>query len=215
VRYAPPRGLDVLVSFERFCLKLFSPLYERAMRWSRHPKASWYLGVLSFTESSFFPVPPDVMLAPMCLASPQRAWWFALLTTLTSVAGGLFGYAIGYFALEAIMPWLQASSYWPAFQQASEWFDKWGVWAIFIAGFSPIPYKVFTIAAGALSMALLPLTLASIVGRGLRFLMVAGLMAWGGARMELFLKRYVDRIGWATVALIVVGAIVYRAVGTS
>lgn len=185
------------------------------MRWSRHPKATWYLGVLSFTESSFFPVPPDVMLAPMCLASPRRAWWFALLTTLTSVAGGLLGYAIGYFALDAVMPWLQDSRYWPAFQQASEWFDKWGVWAIFIAGFSPIPYKVFTVAAGALSMALLPFTLASIVGRGLRFFMVAGLMAWGGARMELFLKRYVDRIGWATVALIVVGAIVYRAVGTS
>jgi len=190
-------------------MKLFSPLYRRAMQWSRHPHAPWYLGGLSFAESSFFPVPPDVMLAPMCLANPRRALAFALLTTLASVAGGLLGYAIGHFALDAVLPWLQESRYWPAYQTAVAWFDRWGVWAVFVAGFSPIPYKVFTIAAGALSMALLPFTLASIVGRGLRFFLVASLMAWGGARMEAMLSRYVDRLGWATVALIAVGAIWY------
>jgi len=190
-------------------MKLFSPLYRRAMQWSRHPHAPWYLGALSFAESSFFPVPPDVMLAPMSLANPRRAMALALLTTLTSVAGGLLGYAIGHFALDAVLPWLQESRYWPAYQTAVAWFDRWGVWAVFVAGFSPIPYKVFTIAAGALSMALLPFTLASIVGRGLRFFLVAGLMAWGGARMEAMLNRYVDRLGWATVALIAIGAIWY------
>jgi membrane protein YqaA with SNARE-associated domain len=190
-------------------MKLFSPLYRRAMQWSRHPHAPWYLGGLSFAESSFFPVPPDVMLAPMCLANPRRALAFALLTTLASVAGGLLGYAIGHFALDAVLPWLRESRYWPAYQTAVAWFDHWGVWAVFVAGFSPIPYKVFTIAAGALSMALLPFTLASIVGRGLRFFLVASLMAWGGARMEAILNRYVDRLGWATVALIAVGAIWY------
>ncbi len=190
-------------------MKLFSPLYSRAMAWSRHPRAPWYLGGLSFAESSFFPVPPDVMLAPMCLAMPRRAFHFALLTTLTSVAGGLFGYAIGYFAFDALQPWLQESKYWPAYQTAVEWFGRWGFWAVFIAGFSPIPYKVFTIAAGALSMALLPFTLASIVGRGLRFFLVAGLMAWGGARMEAMLHRYVDRLGWAIVAVIAVAMLWY------
>jgi len=164
---------------------------------------------MSFAESSFFPVPPDVMLAPMCLASPARAWYFALLTTVTSVAGGLFGYAVGYFALDAVLPWLEHSHYWSAYQSAVSWFERWGFAAIFIAGFSPIPYKVFTIAAGALSMALLPFALASIVGRGLRFFLVAGLMAWGGARMEALLHRYVDRLGWATVVLVAVGAIWY------
>jgi membrane protein YqaA with SNARE-associated domain len=183
-------------------MKLFSPLYRRAMAWSRHPHAQWYLGGMSFAESSFFPVPPDVMLAPMCLANPRRAWYFAMLTTLTSVAGGLFGYAIGYFAIDAVLPWLQSSHYWPAYQTAVEWFERWGIWAVFVAGFSPIPYKIFTISAGALSMALLPFTLASFVGRGLRFFLVAGLMAWGGARMEALLHRYVDRVGWATVSLI-------------
>lgn len=161
-------------------------------------------------ESSFFPVPPDVMLAPMCLANPQRAWRLACLTTLTSVAGGLFGYTIGYYAIESLLPWLQQSRYWPAYQQAVTWFEEWGFWAIFIAGFSPIPYKVFTIAAGALSMALLPFTLASLIGRGARFFLVAGLMAKGGARMEALLHRYVDRLGWATVALVAVGLVFYR-----
>jgi membrane protein YqaA with SNARE-associated domain len=190
-------------------MKLFSPLYRLAMTWSRHPCAPWYLGGLSFAESSFFPVPPDVMLAPMSLANPRRAMAFALLTTLTSVAGGLFGYAIGLFAIDAILPWLQESRYWPAYETAVAWFDEWGVWAVLIAGFSPIPYKVFTIAAGALSMALLPFTIASLVGRGLRFFLVAGLMAWGGERMEAMLQRYVDRLGWATVALVVVAGIWY------
>lgn len=88
-------------------MRLFSPLYARAMQWARHRHAPAYLGTMSFAESSFFPVPPDVMLAPMCLARPDRAWRFALLTTLTSAAGGLAGNAIGYFAFEAIAPWLQ------------------------------------------------------------------------------------------------------------
>jgi membrane protein YqaA with SNARE-associated domain len=190
-------------------MKLFSPLYSRAMIWSRHPRAPWYLGGLSFAESSFFPVPPDVMLAPMCLANPRRAFYFALLTTLTSVAGGLLGYAIGYFAFDVLQPWLQESKYWPAYQTAVEWFGRWGFWAVFIAGFSPIPYKVFTIAAGALSMALLPFAAASFIGRGLRFFLVAGLMAWGGARMEAMLHRYVDRLGWALIGLIAVALFWY------
>ena len=188
-------------------MKLFSPIYRRAMIWSRHPHAPWYLGGISFAESSFFPVPPDVMLAPMCLADPRRAWFFALLTTLASVAGGLFGYAIGYFALDLIQPWLQQSAYWPAYQTAVEWFKEWGFWAVFVAGFSPIPYKAFTIAAGALSMTVLPFAIASFIGRGMRFFLVAGLMAWGGARMEALLHRYVDRLGWATVALVGIGVL--------
>lgn len=190
-------------------MKLFSPLYRRAMNWARHPHAPWYLGGLSFAESSFFPVPPDVMLAPMCLASPQRAWRFALITTLASVVGGVFGYAIGYFAIDALLPWLQESRYWPAYQTAVEWFERWGFWTVFIAGFSPIPYKVFTIAAGGLSMALLPFTIASVVGRGGRFFLVAGLMAWGGARMEAALHRYVDGLGWAVVVLVAIAALWY------
>lgn len=180
------------------------------MTWARHPRAPWYLGGLSFAESSFFPIPPDVMLAPMSLANPQRAWRYALLTTLASVAGGLFGYLIGHYAFDLLEPALRDSHYWASYQTAVSWFDRWGFWAMFVAGFSPIPYKVFTIAAGALSMALLPFTLASLIGRGARFFMVAGLMAYGGPRMEAMLHRYIDRLGWATVAALVIGFLIFR-----
>lgn len=183
-------------------VRLFSALYSRAMRWAQHPRAPWLLGGLSFAESSFFPIPPDVMLAPMCLAQPARAWRYALLTTLASVAGGLFGYLIGALAFDLIRAALQDSALWPHYQTAHRWFDEWGFWAVLLAGFSPIPYKAFTIAAGTLAMPLLPFTLASLLGRGGRFFLVAGLMAWGGARMEAVLQRYIDWLGWATVALL-------------
>lgn len=185
-------------------MRLFSSLYKRTMAWSRHPHAPRYLAGLSFAESSFFPIPPDVMLAPMSLAKPARAWFFAALTTLASVLGGLLGYAIGLFAFDVIQPWLHDWGYWPAYEQAKGWFDEWGFWAIFLAGFSPIPYKIFTISAGVISMALLPFVLASLIGRGARFFLVAGLMAWGGERMEQALNRYVDLLGWLMVVLFVV-----------
>lgn len=191
-------------------MRIFSPIYRRAMEWARHRCAPWYLGGVSFAESSFFPVPPDVMLAPMCLARPANAWHFALLTTLASVAGGLAGYAIGFFAFDAIEPWLRESQYWESYWSAVAWFGEYGFWAIFIAGFSPIPYKVFTIASGVLSMALLPFVLASLVGRGARFFLVAGLMKWGGVRMEGMLRQHIDRIGWLTVALIGIGAVAHQ-----
>ncbi len=182
-------------------MRLFSSLYSRTMQWSRHPHAPRYLAGLSFAESSFFPIPPDVMLAPMSLAMPQKAWYYAGLTTLASVLGGLLGYLIGLFAFDLIEPHLHDWGYWDAYLLAKGWFDRWGFWAIFLAGFSPIPYKVFTITAGVISMALLPFVLASAIGRGARFFLVAGLMSWGGERMEQALHRYVDRVGWLLVVL--------------
>ncbi len=132
------------------------------------------------------------------------------MTTVASVLGGIFGYFIGATLFDVIEPHLKVSSYWAHYLTAVQWFEHWGFWAIFVAGFSPIPYKVFTIAAGSLSMALLPFTIASIIGRGMRFFMVAGLMKWGGKKMEASLHRYVDRIGWATVGLIVLAVLLYR-----
>ena len=191
-------------------MKIFSSLYARAMRWARHPHAPWYLGGLSFAESSFFPIPPDVMLAPMSLAQPRRAVWFATLTTLASVLGGMFGYLIGVFAFELVQPWLEQGRYAATFTLAKQWFDEWGFLAIFAAGFSPIPYKVFTITAGVVSMAFLPFVLASFVGRGLRFYLVAVLMSWGGEAMEQRLHRWVDWLGWLTVAALLIIFIIYR-----
>jgi membrane protein YqaA with SNARE-associated domain len=191
---------------------LFTRLYDMALRWSRHPNAVHYLGALSFAESSFFPVPPDVMLMPMSLARPERAMRFATITTLASVVGGMAGYAIGYFGLDLVAPLIQEGGHWAsAYSKASGWFQEWGFSAILIAGFSPIPYKVFTIAAGALSMAFAPFVLASAVGRGARFFLVAGLLSWGGASMEQRIRLYVERIGWGLVGLGVVAYLVIRA----
>jgi membrane protein YqaA with SNARE-associated domain len=192
-------------------MKIFSGLYKHVMQWSRHKHAERYLGALSFAESSFFPIPPDVMLAPMSMGQPDRAWRFAFITTITSVLGGLLGYLIGLFAFEMIEPLLHEFHYHDKYLQAKSWFDEWGFWAIFIAGFSPIPYKVFTITAGVISMALLPFVIASLIGRGARFYLVAGLMSWGGEKMEKKLHRYVDMLGWLTVLAVVIAVYYLKA----
>lgn len=189
---------------------MFSYLYKKVLGWARHKHAIGYLSALSFAESSFFPIPPDVMLAPMALASPKRAYWFALVTTIASVLGGILGYCIGQFAFDVIEPWLHQFHYWDKYLLAKSWFDEWGFWAIFIAGFSPIPYKVFTIAAGTLSMPLLPFIFASFIGRGARFFLVSALLAFGGERLENVLHVYVNRIGWITVGLVGIGAVAYK-----
>lgn len=191
-------------------MKIFSPLYERAMRWARHPRAPWYLGGLSFAESSFFPIPPDVMLAPMSLAQPKRAIHFATLTTLASVVGGIFGYLIGAMAFDMVEPLLQDSGYHEKYMVARGWFEQWGFLAILIAGFSPIPYKVFTITAGVIGMAFLPFVLASFLGRGARFYLVAALMGWGGEAMESKLKQWVDWLGWLTVLAVLIIVALYK-----
>ncbi len=186
-------------------MKVFSLLYERAMRWAAHRHAPRYLAGLSFAESSFFPIPPDVMLAPMTLARPDRGWLFAAITTVASVAGGVAGYLIGWLAIEALEPWMMRMGYDEAYLLARDWFDRWGFWAVLAAGFSPIPYKVFTIAAGAMLMFLPGFVLASLLGRGARFFLVSGLIIWGGAPMERAIRRHVDTLGWLCVALLVAG----------
>jgi membrane protein YqaA with SNARE-associated domain len=185
-------------------LRLFGPLYDRVLGWAAHPHAERYLGILSFAESSFFPIPPDVMLAPMCLADRARAWRFATITTITSLLGGIAGYAIGYWLLEAIEPWLHNMGYWPAYLKGRQWFDDWGIWAVFVAGFSPIPYKIFTISAGAAALNLPGFIIASLIGRGTRFFLVSGLIVAGGERMATALPKYVERIGWLVVVLAII-----------
>jgi len=185
-------------------MAIFGPLYERVMRWSRHRHAEWYLGAMSFAESSFFPIPVDVMLAPMCMARPDRSWRFALNASLLSVAGGIAGYGIGFLAFETIEPWLRESHYWAAYETAREWFEDYGFWTVFVAGFSPIPYKVFTIAAGVAALNFPAFVLASVIGRGARFFLVAAAVRYAGVRYEDSLLRNIERIGWALVILTVV-----------
>jgi len=190
-------------------MNLFSNLYVRVMQWSRHKYAVYWLGLVSFTESSCFLIPPDVMLAPMTLARPEKAWFYASLTTVTSVLGGLLGYVIGMTAFQMIEPWLVSLDYIDAYHVAEQWFAQWGFWAIFLAGFTPIPYKIFTIASGVAGMALIPFIVGSLIGRGMRFFLVAGLMQWGGAALEATLRIWIDRIGWATVILLITGYLIF------
>ncbi|MDT8406152.1 MAG: VTT domain-containing protein [Methylococcales bacterium] len=177
--------------------------YDLALNAARHRHALRYLCLLSFAESAFFPVPPDVMLAPMAMATPEKAYRYAAWTTISSVLGGVLGYGLGFFLYEFVEPWLQQSHYWPAMLKARAWFTDYGVWAVLAAGFSPIPYKIFTISAGALHMAMAPFVLASLLGRGGRFFLVAFLLRMGGQGMETRLRASIDKIGW----LVVIGIV--------
>lgn len=182
---------------------LFKGVYDWCMRCAAHPHAERYLAGVSIIESIFFPIPTALMVAPMAVAKPHRAVQIALIATLTSVFGGLFGYALGYYAIELVEPLIQSAGYWEKYMTAQRWFGEWGFWAVVVAGFSPIPFKLFTVSAGALSMSIPPFLLAALIGRAGHFFLVSLSMAWAGPRLEPVVRRYIEWLGWATVALLV------------
>lgn len=186
-------------------INIFSYLYEKMLDWSAHHRAPYFLAGISFAESSFFPIPPDVMLMSMGLATPKHSWRFAFIATLFSVLGGLFGYVIGYFGMTLIQPYLMASSYAPYVSKVMNWFEHQGVWVVILAGFSPFPYKIFTITAGMMQMAFWPFLIGSVIGRGLRFFLVSGVLFYFGDKLEPHLRRYINHIAWSLVAIVAVG----------
>ena len=176
------------------------------MALAEHPHAMWALFFVAIIESSFFLVPPDVLLIPIVLAARRRAWFAAGVCTLGSVIGGIIGYSIGIFAFEALgHPILEMYHALGKFEEMRGLYNEHGALIVFSAGFSPIPYKVFTITSGVADMNIITFTIASIFGRGARFFLVAGLIYAGGERFQTQLRRYVDGIGWAIVAIVVVG----------
>jgi len=183
---------------------MFSSLYSKVMEWAAHPHAERYLIGISVFESICFPVPTALMVAPMAVARPERAVRIALIATTMSVLGGIIGYYLGFFAINAIEPIIKDVGYWDKYLVAQSWFAEWGFWAVVIAGFSPIPFKLFTLSAGALSMAILPFILAATVGRAAHFFLVSLLMAWAGPKMEPMVRKYIEWLGWLTVALVAV-----------
>ncbi len=183
-------------------MKVFTPLYDKAMEWSGSCHAEKYLCAVSFAESSFFPVPTSLMLAPMALARPERAWRLALITTITSVAGGVSGYLVGYFLFDQVgNPILGFYGLHEEFIRIKVWFDQYGVWLVLVAGITPIPYKLFTITAGVLSLALFPFVLASLVGRASQFFLVSALIRWGGVRITAMIDKWIEWIGWGALVL--------------
>jgi len=190
-------------------LRIFGWFYDKALEWSRHPHAPRYLVGLAFAESSFFPIPPDVMLAPMVLADRSRAWRLAAFATTASVLGGIFGYFIGaYLWIQIGDPVVNLYHAEDAYVELKNWFESYGVWVILFAGVTPIPYKLFTITAGVMSMAIAPFIILSILGRGARFFLVAACIYFGGKRLEEVLRRYIDFIGWAVVFIVVLFSLV-------
>ena len=191
-------------------MKLFEPIYTAILGWARHPKAERFLAGVSFAESSFFPIPVDVMLAPMVLADKDKAWRLAAITTIMSVLGGMFGYLIGAYFFEAygdqMLTFLNGHE---KFERVQSMFLEHGTLIILLAGFTPLPYKVFTIASGVVGVALIPFVVLSMIGRGARFFLVAGLIKLGGDQLEETIHKKIEVLGWGTLLVVVIGLIVY------
>lgn len=186
-------------------------LYNKTMALAGHPQAIFLLGAVSFIEASFFPIPPDVMLIPMVLMNPSRAWLFALVATAFSVLGGIFGYIIGTFSYEHIAePLLYSLGKEAQMVNFSNKYNEIGFWAVITAGISPIPYKVVTIMSGATNLNFAVFLGASMASRGVRFFLVAGLLHFYGHEIRDFIERYLNWVFMLFVILLVVGFIGFK-----
>lgn len=201
-------------------MKLFAPIYERTLVLARHRRAPALLAGLSFIEAIFFPVMPEVMLAPMCLAQPRRGFWFAALSLMGSMAGAVVGYLLGHYAFELARPlfealgWMQAIDDGIRVVREKMAVSPWSVfWFLVLGGFAPIPMKVFTWASGVVGVPWLPYLASMAIGRGKRVLLLALAIRLGGERAERALYRYIEPVGWAALLLLVagIGYIAFRA----
>jgi membrane protein YqaA with SNARE-associated domain len=165
-------------------------LYMRTLALAASPRAPWWLAVIAFAESSFFPIPPDALLVPMALARPERAWRLAAICTAASVTGGALGYAIGYFVFDQLArPLIELYGYGDRFAAFQELYGRYGLWVILIKGLTPIPYKIVTIASGAARFDFWVFMAASIATRGARFFIVAALLRAFGTPVRDFIER--------------------------
>ena len=181
-------------------------LYDWVIRMAEHPKALWVLAGISFAESSFFPIPPDIMLIPMVIAQRARAWLIAGVCTIASVAGGFLGYAIGFYFFETLGRYvIDLYGLQGGFAEFQEQFNKWGLWIILIKGLTPIPFKLVTIASGAAHFDLGVFAVASLITRAGRFYLVAGLIYLFGEPIREFIEKHLTLVTTAAVALIVTG----------
>ena len=186
-------------------------LYDWTMRKAASDKAPQALATVSFAESSFFPIPPDIMLIPMVLSQPRKAWWYATSATVSSVIGGLFGYAIGYYLFDAVgLPILKFYGNEHALDGFEAFVREYGVAAVIVKGMTPIPYKVVTIAAGVGKMDLLAFIGASIVARAMRFYLVAGLLYFFGEPIRSFIEERLALVTTAFLVLLVGGFVAVR-----
>jgi membrane protein YqaA with SNARE-associated domain len=186
-------------------------LYDRILALAASPRAEWWLAIIAFAESSFFPVPPDALLIPMALARPRDAWRFAAICTVASVAGGALGYLIGYAVFDQLAkPVLDFYGYGDRFAAFQALYAQYGLWVILIKGLTPIPYKIVTIASGAAKFDFLVFMAASVVTRGARFFLLAALLRAFGAPVREFIERRLTLVTSAVAAGIVGGFLLLR-----
>jgi membrane protein YqaA with SNARE-associated domain len=188
-------------------------LYDWMLAWAHRPSGPAALGVIAFAESSFFPIPPDPLLIALALGRPQRALFFAGICTVGSVLGGMFGYWIGHALWEGVsgfffarVPGVTPQS----FGTVQALYNRYDFWAVFLAGFTPLPYKVFTLASGVFAISFPIFVVASVISRGARFFLLAGLVFWKGVAIKGFIDRHFNRLAWAFAALLIGGFLALR-----
>ena len=194
-------------------MRVFAALYQRVLGWSRHPHAERYLAGLSLVEAFAFPVAPELMLAPMCLAQPRRGLRYASVSLAFSLIGSLIGYALGHYAFDALQPLLLRLGWMAPIERLVGELrvdvarHPWtAFWLLVLAGFTPLPLKLFTWASGIVGVPLPAFFASMAIGRGKRVYLLAALLRWLGPRAERFLARWVEWLGWGAIgALVLVG----------
>ncbi|GJE73564.1 YqaA family protein [Methylorubrum suomiense] len=186
-------------------------LYEWILALAAKPSAPWALGAVSFAESSFFPVPPDAMLVPMAVSRPDRVWFYATIATVASVLGGLFGYAIGALLFDSVGAWLfkiyGLADKAETFQQS---YATYGHWVILLKGLTPIPYKLVTITSGFAHYSLFWFTVLSVITRGARFFLLAGLLGRYGVGIRAVLDRHLNVVAGLFAVVIILGFVAFK-----
>lgn len=189
-----------------FLQNIIRKTYDLMLKWSASPNAMFWLFLVAFAESSFFPIPPDIMLIPMILATPTKAWKIAGVATLASLSGGYFGYAIGVFAFDMIAePILNFYHALDKFHTFENYYHQYGAWIVFGAGITPFPYKIITIASGVVHLDLIVFTIASILARGMRFFVVAWLLKKYGEPMKYFIDKHLGKLSVLFLILLIAG----------
>lgn len=186
-------------------------VYDWVLHWAHTPYGVWALFILAFTESSFFPIPPDVLLIALAISIPIRAFRFAFICSLGSVLGGLFGYFIGYQLMDLVgMPIIQFYGIVDKYEMVRKSYEDYNALIVFTAAFTPIPYKLITITAGASKVNILIFLIASIVGRSLRFYMVAWLVHHFGEQIKTFIDKYFNLLTILFTVILILGFVVVK-----
>lgn len=186
---------------------MFNKLYQWMLNLAGHRLASYWLAFIGFIESIFFPIPADVLLAPMCLSRPEKAYRYAAILSFFSVTGGILGYGLGYFFADYARQLVESLGATQSFEEFRQTFNQWGIPLVFAAGFSPFPYKIATIGSGLIPIAFPLFFLGSAISRPLRFFLIAWAIKKGGEKLEKTISKYIEWLGWLCIILVVIALI--------